>query len=63
MEAPVEHPDGSVSYRYPNLKEYPEYRELAEKYDAEEKRISQYRLDCKQEFFELFSTHFYDLWD
>ncbi len=27
------------------------------------KRITQYRLDCKQEFFELFSTHFYDLWD
>lgn len=62
-EGPTEHPDGSVSYRYPHLKEYPEYRELAEEYDAEEKRITQYRLDCKQEFFDLFSTYFYDLWD
>lgn len=62
-EGPIEHPDGSVSYRYPNLYEHPKYRELAGKYDAEEKRIMQYRLDCKQEFFALFSTHFHDLWD
>ena len=63
MEPPVEYPDGSSTHRYPDLKEYPEYRELHENYHAEEKRLNQYRLDCKQEFFELFSTHFYDLWD
>ena len=63
MESPVEHADGSRTHRYPDLKEYPEYRELHENYHAEEKRLNQYRLDCKQEFFELFETHFYDLWD
>lgn len=63
MEPPVEHADGSSTHRYPDLKEYPEHRELDENYHAEEKRLNQYRLDCKQEFFELFSTHFYDLWD
>lgn len=63
MEPPVEHADGSSTHRYPDLKEYPEYRELHENYHAEENRLNQYRLDCKQEFFELFSTHFYDLWD
>ena len=63
MEPPVEHADGSSTHRYPDLKEYPEYRELHENYHTEENRLNQYRLDCKQEFFELFSTHFYDLWD
>ena len=63
MEPPVEHADGSSTHRYPDLKEYPEYRELHENYHTEENRLKQYRLDCKQEFFELFSTHFYDLWD
>lgn len=62
-KGPTEHPDGSVSYRFPDLKDYSECRELDEKYDAEEKRIKQYRLNCKKEFFELFSTHFYELWD
>ncbi len=62
-KGPTEQPGGSVAYSIPDLEDYPEYRELAEKYDAEEKRIRQYRLDCKQEFFELFSTHFHDLWD
>ena len=63
MESPVEHADESRTYRYPDLKEYPEYRELHKNYHAEEKRLNQYRLDCKQEFFELFEKHFYDLWD
>ena len=63
MEPPVEHEDGSCTHRFPDLKEYPEYRELDENYHAEEKRLAQYRLDCKQEFFELFGAHFYDLWD
>ena len=63
MEPRVVHPDGSSACRYPDLKKYPEYRELDENYQAEEKRLNQYRLDCKKEFFELFSTYFFDLWD
>ena len=63
MKPPVEHADGSSTYEYPDLKEYPEYRELHENYHTEEKRLNQYRLDCKKEFFDLFSLHFYDLWD
>ena len=63
LKCPEAHPDGSSSCRFPDLKEYPEYKELDENYHSEEKRLAQYRLDCKLEFFELFSTHFYDLWD
>lgn len=48
---------------YPDLKKYPDYRELYENYHAEEKRLNQYRLDSKQEFFELFGPRFYDLWN
>lgn len=43
--------------------EYPEYKELAEKYIATEKELRQYRLNCKDEAFQLFSKWFYDLWD
>ncbi len=63
LKEPEVHSDGSCSRQYPDLKDYPEYRELYEKYHAVEKLLAQYRMDCKQEFFELFSTYFYDLWD
>ena len=63
LKGPTDHPDGSCAIRYPDLKKYPEYRDLDERYHTEEKRLAQYRLDCKQEFFDLFSAHFYDLWD
>ena len=63
LTGPTDHPDGARSIRYPDLKEYSEYRDLDERYHAEEKRLAQYRMDCKREFFDLFSTHFYDLWD
>ena len=56
-------PDGSEVRKYPNLKDYPEYRELSENYHAESERIVRRRMDCKKEFFELYSTWFYDLWD
>ena len=62
-EGPTEHSDGSSAFRFPDLQDYPEYRELGDNYHSEEKRLAQYRMDCKQEFFELFSTYFYDLWD
>ena len=63
MEIPLENEDRSVSHRFPDLMEIPECRQLCENYRAEDQSLAKYRLDCKKEFFELFSTHFYDLWD
>ena len=62
-EGPIENPDGSSTYHYTDLKEIPECRELDEKYHKAEKKLMKYRLDCKQEFFDLFSRYFYHLWD
>ena len=39
------------------------YRSLTDKYMKEEYDIGQYRKDCKDEFFRLFSRWFYALWD
>ena len=63
MKKPVENADGTFTRRYPNLADYPEYRELEEKYDEEEHRVNMYRQNCKEEFFKLFDECFYDLWD
>ena len=41
----------------------PEYKEISEKHMNEEIEIGKYRVKCKNEFFELFSEYFYDLWD
>ena len=62
-EGPIENPDGSTTYRYKDLKEVPEYRELDEKYHKAERRLARYRMDCKKEFFDLFSQYFFHLWD
>ena len=43
--------------------EIPEYKDIEEKYYEEEKALSQYREDCKNEALELFSKWFYSLWD
>ena len=40
-----------------------EYKEVLEKFLEAEKRISHYRDECKNEFFELFSKWFWNLWD
>ena len=40
-----------------------EYKDIEEKYYEEEKALSQYREDCKNEALELFSKWFYSLWD
>ena len=56
-------PDRMWYVRIPQLSDYPEYRELEKNYYAQEERLEKYRLACKKEFFELFSTHFYNLWD
>lgn len=63
QEKPSKMADGSTLHRYRDLADFPEYAELDEKYQLEEKRIRQYRLDCKREFFKLFCTYFEDLWD
>ena len=46
-----------------NLDELPEYKELCQKYDEEEKKLEQYQEECKNKAFELFSKWFYSLWD
>ena len=43
--------------------EISEYKDIEEKYYAEEKALRQYREDCKNEALELFSKWFYSLWD
>lgn len=55
------HKGAGVRVHFPD--EYPEYKELAEKYTAAEKELEQYLLHCKNEAFQLFSKWFYDLWD
>lgn len=41
----------------------PEYSALVDEYMDEERKIDEYRVSCKNEFFKLFSEHFYSLWD
>ena len=43
--------------------EIPEYKEISDKHLNAEIELEQYRAKCKDEFFELFSKHFYNLWD
>ena len=61
-EGPTKLPDGCVSYRYTDITD-PADKELEKKYHEETQRLNAYRNDCKTVFFELFSEHFYDLWD
>lgn len=44
-------------------RELPEYKEIEEKYDKEEREIEVYRKDCLKKAFELFIKNFDDLWD
>lgn len=43
--------------------ELQEYKDVEEKYYAEERALVQYRVACKNQALELFSKWFYDLWD
>ncbi len=43
--------------------EIPEYKDIEEKYYAEEEILRQYREGCKNEALELFSKWFDSLWD
>ena len=45
------------------MSELPEYKEISEKYMAEEKNLEQYRIDCKDEVMDLMKEHFFALWD
>lgn len=45
------------------LSEQPQHQELSTKYMEEEKKLFDYRDACKNEFFELFSKYFWNLWD
>lgn len=55
--------DSALGHIYHSPADAPEYSELAEHYRARQGEIDSYRLHCKEEFFELFSRWFYDLWD
>ena len=46
---------------FPDL--YPEFRDLQDKYFNCEKQIAIYRDKCREKFFNMFSEHFWDLWD
>lgn len=49
--------------RWHMMNELPENQELSKKYLEEEKKLFTYRDECKNEFFELFSKYFWNLWD
>ena len=49
--------------RVHTMRELPEYKQLVENYMNEEVELGKYRNECKNEFFELFSKYFWDLWD
>lgn len=43
--------------------ELPEYREIDEKYDAESRKIDEYRMKCQAEALDMLKQYFNDLWD
>ena len=45
------------------LHDVDEYREIDKKYTGEARRIDNYRMECKDEAFQMFSRWFYALWD
>ena len=49
--------------KFHSMREIPEYKAVQDKYIEKEKELEQYSDQCKDEFFELFSKHFWDLWD
>lgn len=49
--------------KFHSLRDIPEYKAVQDEYIEKEKELEQYADQCKNEFFELFSRHFWDLWD
>lgn len=62
-EAEKERDRKSGSRTHHSMCELSEYKEIWEKYFDEERRIEQYRNECKDEAFDLMKEHFYALWD
>lgn len=52
----------SIRYSH-HPSELPEYKDTVDKYLNKEKEIANYRNECKDEFFVLFSKYFWNLWD
>ena len=50
-------------YRMYMPSDLPEYRETADKFIEEERRLNAYRDECKNKGLELFSKWFWNLWD
>ena len=44
------------------MSELPEYKDISDKYNAEELELDTYRLGCKNEAMDLLKKHFYALW-
>lgn len=52
---------GAHTAHFPS--ELPEYADIEEKYSEEEEKLRNYREQCKDEAFKLFSQWFFHLWD
>ncbi len=51
------------SYRMYMLSDVPEYKEISELHFAEERKIDEYRYECKDKGMDLFKEWFWNLWD
>ena len=45
------------------MDEISEFKEISEKYFAEDKELEKYREQCKNEAMDLLKEHFFALWD
>lgn len=45
------------------MDELPEYKEISDKYREEERRLEQYRNDCKDKAMDMLKMYFFALWD
>lgn len=45
------------------MSELAEYKDISDKYDAEERKLEKYRCESKDEALDLLKKYFFDLWD
>ena len=45
------------------MNELPEYKDISDRYNEEERKIEEYRNKCKDEAFDLLKEHFWSLCD